>query len=135
MRGFGAAFGQRAARLDLFEALACAGDLLEDTFHAGGPREGRGIGVPRFEECSDGALQIAHAVEGAAAHGLLAEFGEPAFDQMEPARTGGNEVQHKARMPLEPALDALVTVGAIVVEDQVQRRFAGKLGVESLEKF
>jgi len=63
--------------------------------------------------------------------GLLVEFGEPAFNQIEPARTGGNEMQGKPRMPLEPALHARMAVRAVVVENQMQVLAWGKLGVEA----
>ena len=121
---------QATARFDPFESLACACDLLKDAFDTGCPHEGRWGCVPRGEERIDAALQIAHAAEDAAAHGLLAEFGEPAFDQVEPARTGRDEVQHEPRVPRQPAPDARVAVGAVVVEDQVQGFPVGKLGVE-----
>jgi hypothetical protein len=44
-------------------------------------------------------------------------------------------VQHKPGMPGQSALDADVAVSAIVIEDQMQRLPAGKLDIESLEKF
>ena len=43
-------------------------------------------------------------------------------------------MQHKPGMAGQPALDADVAVGAIVVEDQVQGFPVGKLGIELLEK-
>lgn len=132
--GLGSAFGQRATWVDLLKALPATSDLIEDAFDAGSPDEGRGVGVPRREELGDGALKIAHTVEDAAANGLLAEFGKPTFDQVEPARTGWNEVQHEPGMMGQPALHARVAVRAVVVEDQMQGRATGELSVEPLEK-
>jgi hypothetical protein len=105
--------------------------FFENALDAGGPDEGSGPGVPGIEEIEDGALQLGHAAKGAAAHRLLFEFGEPAFDQVEPTGTGGNEVEHEAGMTLQPAPHPSVAVGAVVVEDQVQDLVAGKLVVES----
>jgi hypothetical protein len=51
---------------------------------------------------------------------LDAEEGEPTLDQVEPARTGWNEVCHEARMSVESRLDPRVLVGAVVVEHQMQ---------------
>jgi hypothetical protein len=93
-----------AARLDLFEPLAGAGDFLEDGLDAGGPDERCRSGVPRGEKIGDGALEFVHAVKDAAPHGLLAEFGEPPLDRVGPARTGRDKVQHEPGMPFQPTV-------------------------------
>ena len=111
----------RGVRRDLFEPLAGASAFLGDGLDAGGPHECCRCSIPSGEELG-------------ATHGLLAEFGEPTFNQVEPTRIDGNEVKHKPGMPGEPALDACVAVGAIVIEDQMQRLLAGKLGLKPLEK-
>ena len=100
--------------MDLFESATSTGDLLQDFFDAGGPDKGRRVGVPRGEEGCDGLLQILDATKDAPAHGLLAEFGKPAFDQVEPTGTGGNKVQDKARMFGQPASGPFMAVGAVV---------------------
>jgi hypothetical protein len=129
-----AAFRESRARFDLFESLAGASYFIEDGLDAGGPDERCGSGIPSGEKLGDSALQFDHAVKDAAPNGLLAEFGEPALDQIEPARTGGDKVQHEPGMLFEPAPDPLVAVRAVVVQNQVQVFSRGELGIESLEK-
>ena len=114
--------------------MAGAGDFIEDGLDAGGPDERCRSGVPRGEKFGAGALEFVHAVKDAAPHGLLAEFGEPPLDQVEPARTGRDKVQHEPDMRFQSAPDQLVAVRAVVVEDQVQGFPARELGVEALEK-
>lgn len=84
-------------------------------------------GVSCREEISDGPFRILHAVKDATSHCLLAEFFKPVFDEVEPTRTGGNEVQYKALMFGQPAANPLMAVGAVVIEDQVRGDRAGKL--------
>ncbi len=74
-----------------------------DLVDSGGPHKRSGIGIPSHHEVFDGLLQIRHAVKRSPAHRFLTQLGEPAFDQVQPTGTGGNEVQHKARMFVEPA--------------------------------
>ena len=121
-------------RRDLFEPLTGAGDFLEDGLDAGSPHERCRRSIPSCEKLGGCALKIAYAVEDTSPDGLLGEFGEPTLNEVEPTRTGGDEVQHKPRMPSQPTLNARVPVSAIVIEDQVQGLFGRKLGVEPLEK-
>ena len=114
--------------------MAGAGDFLEDGLDAGGPDERCRSGVPRGEKIGDGALEFVHAVKDAAPHGFLAEFGKPPLDQVEPARTGRDKVQHEPGMLFEPAPDPLVAVRAVIVQNQVQVFSRGELGIESFEK-
>lgn len=106
--------------------MSGAGDFFENLFDAGRPDKGRWVGVPRREKSGDSLFQLLHAAENAPAHGLLAEFGKPALDQVEPTGTGGDEVQNKPRVFGQPAPDPFMAMGAVVVEDQVQGHRASR---------
>ncbi len=120
--------------MNLFESVTGAGDLFENLFDTRHPDKGRWIGVPRGEKTSDSLLQLLHAAENTPAHGFLAEFGKPAFDEVEPTGTGGNEVQDKTGMFGQPAPDSFMAMGAVVIEDQVQGHGAGKLLIQAAQK-
>ena len=124
-------FGEGATGLNLFKTVSSTGDLLQDFFDTGRPDEGRWVGVPRCQKGGDGLLQILDATKDAPAHGLLAEFGKPAFDQVEPTGTGGDEVQDEARMFGQPAANSFMAMGTIIIQDQVERHVARKLLVEA----
>ena len=62
--------------------------------------------VVEFEVVADGVLQFAGAAMDAAAQLFFGEASEPAFHQVEPGRAGRREVEMKARMTQQPALDA-----------------------------
>ncbi len=111
--------------------MASTGDLLQDFFDTGRPDKGRGVVVPRGEKGGDGLLQIFDTAKNAPAYGLLAEFGKPAFDQVEPTGTGGNEVQNEARMFGQPAANPFMAMGAVIIKDQVQSHVTWKLFVEA----
>ena len=128
----------RTAGLNLFEAVLASGELLQDFFHAGSPNKGRRIGVPRAQELLDGSLQLFHIPKGTATNSLFTQFSKPSLDQIQPTGTGRNEVQHKARMFGQLAAHAFMSMGAVVVHDQMQLHFAGKLGIQAaqeLQKF
>src|SRR5262245_34350246 len=67
----------------------------------------------------DGQLQLAGAAVNAAAQLLLRQRGEPAFDQVDPRETRRREVQVKAGVAGQPAMDRGGLVGAGVVENQM----------------
>lgn len=111
--------------------MACAVHLLKDALDDGCPDERDGLGIPGGNEGGDGSLQLGHAAKGGAADRLLFKFREPALDQVQPAGTGGDEMQHEARMSLEPAAVTRVAMGAVVVEDQMEGFAERELLVES----
>src|SRR5215472_4156239 len=82
----------------------------------------------------DGCDQLSNAGEGAPADGLVRELGEPALDQVEPGRAGGDEMQLEARMLCQPSLDLGVGVGAVVVEDQMQLQILGELALQTCQE-
>ena len=66
---------------------------------------------------------------------FLTEEREPAFDEVEPRRAGGREVEIKPRMSSKPAPHARGLVGAVVVENQMHGEVGRYLRVDGLEKF
>jgi len=70
---------------------------------------------------ADGHDEFFQVAENASAKPILSEVAKEAFHHVEPGRAGGSEVQMKARMSLQPALDLGVLVGGIVIADQVKR--------------
>jgi hypothetical protein len=66
--------------------LLPAFDSGEHTLWVGGPYEGLGIGVCICDEAVDGQLQVNDGSEHAALEALTREFGEEAFDRIEPGR-------------------------------------------------
>ena len=57
-------------------------DAAFDLVGGFGPGEGLGVLVPVVEEAGNGAFQFGHAVETAAADGLLTDHTEPALDEV-----------------------------------------------------
>ena len=120
----------RAAGLNLFEAATAAVEFREDVLGLGGPNERLGLAIPFSDEGVNGFDQVGNTGEAAASHRLAGEFGKPALDQIEPAGAGRNKVNLDPRALGEPALDARLFVGAVVVEHQMQFERSGVLCVE-----
>lgn len=59
--------------------------------------------VPGLHEFVDRLFQVGYADEGATPDGFVRQFSEPALDQIEPARTGRNEVADEPGMLLQPS--------------------------------
>ena len=57
--------------------------------------------------------------EHAPADGLLGQVPELSFNEIEPRRGGGDEVQVKPRMFGQPFLDVGMLMGAVVIADHV----------------
>src|SRR5207244_1864863 len=73
--------------------------------------------------------------KGAATHGFLRQFAKPPFHLIEPTRTGRNEMEDKAGVVLEPKLHLGVFVRAVIIQNQMQLQFLGKLLIQSAQKF
>ena len=83
----------------------------------------------------DGFDQVANTAECAAADSFPSDFGEPAFDLVEPGRTGWCEVGVIARSCCQPLLHFGMLVGSVVIEDQngfpSQPQLTGRSGRET----
>ena len=107
---------------------------MEDGVGSGGPQEGPGPGVVVVGEAEDPLLELGDGGEGAAADGLPGDDVEPNLDLVEPGGIGGGEVEMVARPVGEPALDAGMLVGAVVVDDEVDIEVRGHVGVDVSEE-
>src|SRR3954468_4214354 len=94
-------------------------DFAGDAAGARNPVERWWIAVVRPDVVMDGADQVAHAAERAAPNAFAGDLGEPAFDLVEPRRTGGREVQTIARARGQPLLHLWMLVGSVIIEHQV----------------
>jgi hypothetical protein len=63
------------------------------------------------------------------ANTLARQLSEPALYQVQPTRTGRHKMKSETRMFLQPGVDLLLLVGAIVVHHQVQGNWSGKFFV------
>ena len=66
---------------------------------------------------SDGRDELWDASEGATAEALVGQFAEPSLHQIEPRGAGGREMEMKSRVFFQPASDARVLVGSVIVHD------------------
>ena len=78
---------------DLVEGGSPASDLVDDLFGGFVPDERFRVVVPVFGPGLDGLFEFVDAGEHASAESTIGEFFEPALDQVEPRRAGGDEVQ------------------------------------------
>src|ERR1700692_1077927 len=74
-------------------------DSSEDAFGVSGPDEGFGIGVGFFDEPVDCSLKVGNRPDPSTLEAPSREFGEEAFDGVEPGRRGRREVKRPAGMP------------------------------------
>lgn len=116
------------------DSRAKSGDAQEDVFGRGCPDEGRGVFVVCGKVVGDGLLQVANASERAAANRLGGDFGEEAFDEIEPRGPRGGEVNVPMGMAGEPASNFRRLVGGVVVHDEVEFHVGRDEPFDALEK-
>src|SRR5438309_4363625 len=73
-------------------------------------------------------------MKGPTAQPLLCQISKPTFDQVQPRRRSGRKVQVKTRIAAQPAFDARVLAGGIVIHDQVQLKFSRCLLIDVLQE-
>ncbi len=96
-----------------------ASDGGDDLFWIGGPGEGFGGFVGVCDEAVDSSLEIDEGMEDTALEPPLGEFGEEAFDGVEPRAGCRREVKCEALVAVEPSPDLRMLMGGVVVEDDV----------------
>jgi hypothetical protein len=84
--------------------LAVGGDAVEDLVGALVPNEWLGLVVPVRDPGADRGDEVSDGAVAAALDPFGREFGEPAFDEVEPGTVGRGEVEGEARVAQEPAL-------------------------------
>ncbi len=99
------------------QRLVPAPDGGDDGVGIGSPGEGLGLSIVLGDEAVDGGLEVDDGVEDATLEPSPGEFGEEAFDGVEPGTGCRHEVEGPAWMAVEPGADLRVLVGGVVVED------------------
>ena len=107
---------------------------MEDGVGGRGPHEGPGIGVVVLGEAQNLLLELGDGREGAAADSLLRDEVEPDLDLVEPGSVGGGEVEMVAGPVGQPAFDAGMLVGGVVVDDEVDIEVRGHVGVNVFQE-
>src|SRR3954452_2947471 len=98
------------------------------------PLEGPWDGVGLREETIDRGLKFNDRAEHAALETPFGEFGEKAFNGVQPRCRCGREVKAPPRMASQPRLDLRVLVGGVVVDDGVDRLVLWHGGLGGIEK-
>ena len=120
--------------LHLIEGVPSSIHFFEDVSGGGGPGEGFGVLVVLGEIVVDGRLQFGDALEDAPADGVLGDFGEEAFDLVQPGGRRRREVEMEAGVLFQPRLDLGMLVGGVVVDDQVDVEPLRRLAVEPAQE-
>jgi hypothetical protein len=94
--------------------LVPASDGGDDFVGIGGPDERLGAIVGFLEEAVDGGLQIDDRLEDPALEAALGQFGEEAFDGIEPGSRSRGEMENKAELAIEPGAHLGVLVGGVL---------------------
>src|SRR4029450_2933745 len=100
-------------------------DAREDFVGGFRPDERLGRRVTHGDEREDRRLQRAGTVMNSPLDLFLRQQGKPALNEVEPGGAGRSEVQMKAGMPGEPAMNEGRLVGAVVVQNQVHLELGG----------
>ncbi len=98
------------------------------------PGVGAGILVPSVDPVLDRVSEFGDRAVGAASDPFGGEFGEPAFDQVEPGAVGGGEVDVESGVAHQPAVDVGGLVGGGVVDDHVHVQMVGNVAVDQVEE-
>ena len=109
-------------------------DGSDDLIWVGGPGEGFRVFVGFGDEAIDGSLEIDEGVEDAALEPPPGEFGEEAFDGVEPRRRCWREVENKPLVAIEPSPDFWMLMGGVVVEDDMDGLSSGTWALITLRK-
>src|SRR6056297_1512702 len=91
----------------------------KDVFGGLAPDEGLRLGVVLQQVVVDRAFEIVDAGVAAAADALCRDLGEEAFDEVQPGRACGREMQFEAWVFLQPRPHLGRLVGGVVVENQM----------------
>jgi hypothetical protein len=94
--------------------------LFQDFLDAPGPDKRLGVLIVGFHVTLDGFDQFLHAFDDAAANPFPGDFTKPPLHQIQPGRTGGNEMLVESFVSLNPVFDLRVLVRGMVVHDQIQ---------------
>ena len=94
-------------------------NLFQYRIGSGRPDERLGVSIGVLDEMVDLPDQVFHASECPPTDGLLGDDIEPYLHLVQPGRIRRREMNLKARMNGQPALDPRMLMGAIVVDHQM----------------
>ena len=106
----------------------------DDVVWISGPGEGFRVIVCFGDEAIDGSLEIDEGVEDAALEPSPGEFGEEAFDSVEPGAVDRYEMEGEAPVAAEPGAHLGMLVGGVVVEDHMDALADWDLGLDGVEE-
>src|ERR1700739_1122300 len=92
------------------------------------------VTVVMFQEGANGVFQFPSAAVNATAQLLFREQPKETLDQVKPGATGWGEVQMKARMTQQAALDQRGLMGAVVVENQMHFKLHRHCGINGFQE-
>ncbi len=100
----------------------CSGSLNfgRNGVSLGGPFEASWILIRPVDIVHDGLDQLRNVSENAPTKSFVCEIAKPSFNHVQPGTGCRNKVNMKTRMLLQPRLNLLVFVCAIVVSDEMQ---------------
>lgn len=90
--------------------------------------------VAAADVVSDRPYQFADAAEGSAPDPLVGDFSEEAFHEIQPGSAGGREVLMIVGIRPKLGLHRRISVGAIVVQDEMDRHPPWNAVFDALEK-
>ncbi len=104
-------------------------DLIQDRVYLLCPDEWLGVFIVDSDVIVDGRDEFLNACECAATDALPCDLAEPALYEIEPRRARWRKVHVEPRMFVQPVFYVGVCLSAIVIDNQVQVQFAGRLPV------
>ena len=109
-------------------------DGSEDVVGRFGPPEGPGVFVVLFDEGPDIGFELAGGGVHAALQLLARQFGEPAFDLIDPRRRRRRKVDMPVRPPCQPGFDCRRLVGGVIVHVDVDVQPFGDRAVDLFQE-
>lgn len=93
--------------------------ISNDRVCAGNPLEGARVFVVFADVLLDRFDEVAYGMESSTPDAFARDFGEPAFDLVQPRGTGGGKVNVIARVCAKPPFYFRMLMRTIVVQDQM----------------
>ena len=112
-------------------------DSCDDAFGGGCPDEGLWVVIMFCQEAVDGVFEVRDGMEDSAFETTLGEGSEKALNRIEPGARCRSEVEGESSMPGKPSHDVGMSMGGIVIKNDVgglARRYCGVDVVEKAEE-
>lgn len=105
--------------------------LVKDRLDRGMPHKWLGVAVGGTQVSADGMGKLWNAGKATSPDTLLGEVSEPSLHKVHPGRAGRDEVQVETRVSAQPFLHIGLSVGPVIVQDQVEGHVSRELPVQS----